>query len=114
VKFEMLNTHRAQLKELGSRIQATRLSRNISLNELSEKAGIGIITLHRMEHGQPSQTINLLKVLSALDMSANLNNLVPELSASPLAQAKLKPTMRKKAAAPRSTKPKASKWTWGE
>jgi hypothetical protein len=56
----------------------------------------------------------LLKVLSALDMSANLNNLVPELSASPLAQAKLKPTMRKKAAAPRSTKPKASKWTWGE
>ena len=71
------------LAELGQRLAQLRLNHNWQQHELATEAGVSLRTLSRIEAGEPSQTINLLRVLRALGLVENLEALVPPPAASP-------------------------------
>lgn len=108
-------TDRAVLLRLGERISEYRLSRNMTQAQLAKEAGVSKRTVLRLESGESSQLTNLVRVLRALGLVGNLDELVPEPLASPLAALKAKGRTRKRASG-RTKKPSGSGtgWTWGD
>lgn len=90
-------TEKLALQQLGQRIARYRLNRNISQQTLADEAGVSKPTLQRIEKGHSSQTANLIRVLRALDLLDNFNNLVPEPAPSPIQQAKMRGKIRQRA-----------------
>ncbi|MES2604115.1 MAG: helix-turn-helix transcriptional regulator [Pseudomonadota bacterium] len=104
----------AILQELGERLAQLRLARNLSQEALAAEAGLSLRTLTRLEAGEPSQTVNLLRVLRVLGLLENLEVLIPPPAISPLQQLKLQGKTRKRAS--RQTQPTVaepeSPWQW--
>lgn len=102
----------AALKQLGARIAAYRLNKNMTQQNLATEAGLSLPTIQRLENGHSTQLENLLRVLRALNMSQNLDALIPEPVISPIQ--KLAMHGRKRRRASSSGKRKRSKrWSWG-
>lgn len=91
-----MNTERT-LIDLGSRIRRYRLNQNLSQKEVSERAGIGLASLCRMEEGKGSTLSNLVRVLTALDVVSSLDAFLPMPEVSPIQMAKLRGKVRQKA-----------------
>ena len=72
-------------QELGSRLRALRMGRNLDQVELAARAGVAVRTLRALELGQGSTTETLLRVLKALDALDGLEALAPTPTISPLA-----------------------------
>ncbi len=108
-------TDRTVLTRLGERISEYRLSRNMTQAQLAKEAGVSKRTVLRLESGESSQLTNLVRVLRALGLVGNLDKLVPEPLASPLAALKAKGRTRKRASG-RTGKPggPSTGWTWGD
>ena len=107
-------TDAAALAELGERISALRLSRNLTQAKLAEEAGISKRTLIRLEAGESTQLTNLIRVARALGLLANLDAFIPAATASPIELLKREGKKRKRAS-PRSDTPgPASGWSWGD
>jgi len=105
---------RAVLSELGNRLARHRLDRNLTQAQLAREAGVSKRTIVRLENGESSQLQNLIRVLRALGLLANLDAMIPPPFASPLAQLKSRAKERRRAA-PVAKKPGAdSTWTWGD
>lgn len=113
------HSDRAILAELGQRLQHTRLERNLSQAKLAEEAGIGRVTLQRIEDGKPASMVNLIRVLRALDLLEGLDQLVPPPTASPLDELRRQGQQRQRAGSPRrsqrspGSRPSGS-WRWGD
>jgi len=61
----------AYLLTLGARVRAQRERLGFSIDELSQKSGLGVQTLYRLESGHPGLAVqNLLKALAALNVAA--------------------------------------------
>lgn len=107
-------TDRAVLSELGNRLARHRLDRNLSQSQLAREAGVSKRTVVRLENGESSQLHNVIRVLRALGLLANLDALIPPPLASPLAQLKSRAKERRRAS-PVAKKPGTnSTWTWGD
>ena len=63
---------------LGQRIARYRLNRNMTQSALAGEAGVSLPTVQRLEGGHSTQATNLIRVLRALRLLGNLDNLVPE------------------------------------
>ncbi len=120
MNFAPTLTDSALLAELGQRLAQLRLARNWQQHELATEAGLSLRTVSRIEAGEPSQTVNLLRVLRALGLLGNLEALVPPPPASPLLQLQLQGKQRKRASR-RNSQPTArggtvprSRWQWGD
>jgi transcriptional regulator with XRE-family HTH domain len=87
-------------KKIGKNLKAFRLARNLSQQQLSEKAGLSRRTITSIENGQGSTLATLIRIVRALDQEHHQAN-----------QA-LKNT-RKKASKPRKTPPQNKAWNWG-
>jgi transcriptional regulator with XRE-family HTH domain len=74
----------ADLREIGARFEAYRLSRNITQAQLAESAGVSRSTLARLEANGAAGLDTVLRVLRALDVSDRMFLLVPEAIPSPL------------------------------
>lgn len=72
-----LSSHSA-LSELAARLKAYRIDYPLSQKELADKSGVALRSISRMESGEDVQFGNLIKVLIALDLDANLDMLVPD------------------------------------
>ena len=72
-----LSSHSA-LSEIASRLKAYRIDYPLSQKELADKSGVAVRSILRMESGEDVQFGNLIKVLIALDLDANLDMLVPD------------------------------------
>jgi len=77
VMGKYLSSHNA-LSELAARLKAYRIDYPLSQKELADKSGIALRSILRMESGEDVQLGNLIKVLIALDLDANLDMLVPD------------------------------------
>lgn len=65
--------------------------------EVAERAGIGKRTLERIEAGGSSQVSNLVRVLRALELMAELDQLVPPPALSPMALLRTQGRQRRRA-----------------
>jgi transcriptional regulator with XRE-family HTH domain len=116
--LEQLTTDAAVLTELGQRLAAHRLARNLTQPQLAEAAGVGRATVQRIERGESVQTISMVRVLRSLDLLGALDAAVPETVVSPLAElTRARRSHRSRArvtdrndAAPAAAEP----WTWGD
>ena len=96
MKIDHLSPDKSILKELGARLARVRKQQGYSQNRLAEQAGLGVATLRRIEDGQDSQLGSWLKLLKALQMTAAIDQLVPEHFKSPMAEVKQQKKSRKK------------------
>jgi transcriptional regulator with XRE-family HTH domain len=108
-------TDEAILRELGARIERTRLERNLTQARLAEEAGISKRTLERIESGGVGANLSaFLRVCRAFDVVERLEALLPEVTVSPMTQLKLQGRKRQRASRPKPPSTKPSTWTWGD
>jgi len=108
-------TDAAVLAELGSRLERTRLGRNMTQAQLAREAGVGKPTVERIEAGQPARLITLVRILRVLGLLDGLDRLVPEPAPSPIEQLKLHGRRRRRAAPRRTAREREQgTWRWGD
>jgi transcriptional regulator with XRE-family HTH domain len=97
---------RADLQDIGQRLERYRLSRNVTQGQLAQTAGIARSTLSRLEQDGNATLETLLRVLRALGADDRLTILVPDSRQSPLDP---NPRERQRAR-PRKVQPGAKIW----
>lgn len=103
------------LEELGARLRAVRLHRNLSQERLAEEAGIGRVTLQRLEEGKVNASMpSLIRVLRALDLSESLDQLIPAPQPSPVEEADRRRRPRRRASSSRPRARRDEGWRWGD
>jgi transcriptional regulator with XRE-family HTH domain len=101
------------LRELGLRLEQTRLNRNVTQEDLAREAGISRQTLARIEQGGEAKLSSFIRVLRALGLLEGLEALVRPPVPSPIEQLHLAGHERKRARARGSARPPASgPWQW--
>jgi len=107
-----LQGEEAVLEEMGKRIARHRLNQNMTQQQLAREAGVGVMTVHRLEQGQSIQVSNLIRVLRILGLSVGLDSLLPDVPVSPIQQARSRQKVKLRAF-PRKKKTKNTRWSWG-
>lgn len=87
---------KAVLKEIGKRLQALRLRRNVTQEELAERATLSPTTIKTLEKGS-GKLVNLIAVLRELNALQELDNFIPEPKLSPVRLAATKAKQRQRA-----------------
>lgn len=107
----------ATLAGLGERIAQHRLARNWTQAHLAEESGVSTRTLVRLEAGESIQSANLIRVLRVLGLLANLDQLVPPSTPSPLEQLRAadRPRRQRASGSRSGSEPELSEpWRWGD
>lgn len=117
MRISAQQTDQAVLEEIGARLRNARLERNLSQEALAEAAGIGRVTLQRIEEGVSGSSLpTLIRILRALDLSEGLDQLVPEATPGPVTEARSLGKGRRRAGTPR--RPGGDEapppWRWGD
>ena len=74
---------REYIKELGEKIKYYRIMKEMSQQELADKAGISKRSISRLEQGESVQLSSLFIILIALDLEDNIELLVPDQTKRP-------------------------------
>ena len=82
--------------ELGRRLKQARLNANITQSDLASRTGLNRTTIISAEKGK-AQLENFIVILSALNMTKQLNLFLPEQEISPIQLAKLRGLERQRA-----------------
>ncbi len=102
----------AHIETLCRRLEALRLSRNISQVDLAHEAGVSRSTMTRIADGKPISLDSFVRVMLALDLEDNLFALLPDPSIQPVTQVRLGKPSRQRAG--RKQEDSAAPWTWGD
>jgi len=101
--------------ELGARAQQHRVGMNLTQAQLADAAGVSARTIERLEAGRSIQFDNLVRILRALRLAENLDQLIPDGSVRPIQLAGAKSSGRKRASTRRSLRqPEKTGWVWGD
>lgn len=115
MKIDSKMTDEILLKLIGERLAGLRLARNLTQQQLAEQAGLGLRTVQRLELGATAtQLSGFIRVCRVLGLVENLEMLVPEPAASPMAQLKQQGRKRQRATGRKAVAGKPKKWTWAE
>ena len=115
MKITTTLANEAILQELGERLAGVRLERNLTQAALAEEAGVAKRTVERLESGQAAtQLSGFVRVCRALGLLERLDELVPEGTASPIAQLRLQGRKRQRATGRKAPAAAGKKWTWGD
>ena len=107
------------LQELGARLERRRIDASLTQAELAEEAGVSKRTVERIEAGQHTDFVLLVRMLRALKLIETLDGLIPDQPQSPIALLKRKGRERKRVGHARrpadgpGVEP-AAPWKWGE
>jgi transcriptional regulator with XRE-family HTH domain len=105
----------AILRELGHRLARHRIAHELTQAALASQAGIAKRTVERIEAGESSQVVSLIRVLRVLGLLEGLGQLVPDQDQRPMALLKARGKERRRASPrPRGATPTARPWTWGD
>jgi transcriptional regulator with XRE-family HTH domain len=106
----------AMLSELGERAQRYRVGMNLTQAELAKNAGVSQRTIERLENGSSVQLDKMLRILRALRLSDNLDQLIPETSIRPIQLAGSKSDVRHRSYKRRSatSQQESGGWVWGD
>ncbi|WDH52763.1 MULTISPECIES: helix-turn-helix transcriptional regulator [Pseudomonas] len=91
------NTDQVIAQTIGERIQALRLKRNISLEEVAKNAAISRQTLNLLLNHGKGTVANLISVLRTIDALERLSSLVEEVRPSPLQVIRMEGKRRQRA-----------------
>lgn len=107
---------RALLEELGGRLRDARLEQNLSQQALADRAGIGRVTLQRMEAGDSPSLVNFVRVLRALGLLSGFERLLPAATPSPIDELERRGRRRQRAGSRRAdpSEGDAGRWRWGD
>ncbi|MGI8583948.1 MAG: helix-turn-helix transcriptional regulator [Chitinophagaceae bacterium] len=101
----------AILKEIGQKLKAFRLQKNITQEEMAQKIGLNRVTIGEIEKGRPSSLLTFIQILRGLEKLEMLNNITPVPTISPIQMVKLQNKSRQRASPPHASQPK-KKSTW--
>ena len=104
----------AMLSELGERSRQHRVGMNLTQAELAKNAGVSQRTVERFEAGSSVQLDKLLRLLRALQLSTNLDQLIPEASIRPIQLAGSKVEARHRSYKRRKAPSAKEGWVWGD
>jgi len=104
----------AVLEVLGERIARCRINMDMAQTDLAMEAGVGINTISRVEQGYSIQLSTLIRILRALQLSRNLDILIPEQPVSPIELAKTGKETRRRASRRIEDKAAELEWLWGD
>jgi transcriptional regulator with XRE-family HTH domain len=115
MKIDSKMTDEALLRLVGKRLSGLRLARNLTQQQLAEQAGLGLRTVQRLELGAAAtQLSGFIRVCRVLGLVERFEALIPEETASPMAQLKQQGRKRQRATGKKAAAAKPKKWTWGE
>jgi len=101
----------AILEDLGRRLARHRIAQNYTQEELAIEAGISKRTLERLEAGQSSQLLTVIRVLRALNMVNLLDAAIPDVATRPVDLLRLGKDRQRASA--KKEKPN-KEWSWGD
>jgi transcriptional regulator with XRE-family HTH domain len=105
----------AVLGELGRRLAAARLARNLTQAAVAEQAGVSKRTVERLESGEVAARLSaLVRICRVLGLIDRFEQLVPPPTISPVEQLKLAKRRRKRASGTRAETQTSAPWTWGD
>jgi len=87
-------------EELGHRIKALRLGKNITQKALAEATTLSLNTIKSLESGRGKLSA-LIAIFRELEALEQLDNLIPEISISPIQLAKMQGKIRQRASGER-------------
>ena len=102
-------TSKAYVREIGERIKLLRINRELTQSDLADVSGVSIRSISRFEQGEDIQLGNFIKILKALNLQNNLDQLVPDIKTYPSYQLQKKPKQRV-----RKKTIKTGKFKWGD
>ena len=115
MKIEEQLTDQAILQELGGRLAAARIERDLTQAALAEQAGVSKRTVERLESGKvATQLSGFLRVCRALGLLERFDTLLSNPAPGPMAQLKHQGRKRQRATGRKATRAKPKKWSWGE
>lgn len=109
-----LMADKAVLEELGCRLARRRIAQEFTQEGLANEAGISKRTLERLESGQPSQFLTVVRVLRALNMLDLLEGVIPEATTRPMERLKMKGKQRQRVSSKEKKQRTDDDWSWGE
>lgn len=115
MKIDSNMTDETLLRLIGERLSALRLASNLTQRQLAEQAGLGLRTVQRLELGAvATQLSGFIRVCRVLGLVENLETLIPEPAASPMARLRQASRKRQRATGRKTAPGGSKKWTWGE
>ena len=96
---------------LGRRLDALRLSRNISQADLARKAGVSRSTMTRLADGKGVSLDSFVRVMQALQLADRLAAMLPDPGVRPVERLRFSGRKRQRAST-RRTPPRP--WQWGD
>ena len=104
----------AILRELGARLAAARLARNLTQAGLAEAAGVGKRTVERLESGQVAARLSaFVRVCLVLGLADRLDALVPQPRPGPMELLNMQGRSRRRARGKGESANAGEAWTWG-
>jgi len=107
-------TDKAVLEELGRRLANRRIAQELTQEELANETGISKRTLERLEAGQPSQFLTVVRALRGLNMLDLLEVAIPEETARPMDLLKMKGKKRQRVFSKKKKQVADNDWSWGD
>lgn len=115
MKITSMASDAAVLREMGERLTAERVLRELTQADLAREAGVSKRTVERLENGESVQLANLVRVLRALGLLEKLDALLPPAAPGPmdLLAGRGRPRQRVRRKHSYIREPKQP-WRWGE
>lgn len=105
----------SMIEELGRRAQQQRIGLNLTQAQLADTSGVSARTIERFEAGTSIQLDKLVRILRALRLAENLDQLIPDAGIRPLQLVSSKTGIRHRAYTRKvSGQPKDGHWVWGD
>jgi putative transcriptional regulator len=112
IDFHSANSSQIEA-DLGQRLRAIRIGREITQQQLAELAGVRLNTIHRLENGRGVSLDTFIRVMTALGLQGDLESLLPDADIRPVDRVQTGGVERQRAC-PKPSTSKEGRWTWGD
>jgi len=102
-------TSKAYVREIAERVRKYRINKGMTQSELATRSGVSLRSISRFEQGGDIQLGNLIKIMQALGLQANLEMIIPDVSNYPSYRVRKNPRQRV-----RSMNAQNRKFIWGD
>ena len=109
MKIDKNMNEKAILQELAARFKQTRIDAGMTREELADRSMVSVRTIARYESGNDISFENMIKLMKAMELEVNFNELIPDVFDRPSYHVE-KAVVRKRAGKSR----KKSDWKWGD